>query len=217
MSLDVTPARLSPATVFAAALTGATCLVHGMDAPASLLPVGDWLGIADRSDRAFLAGCTGPTLDVGCGPGRMSAHLAERGVAVLGIDVVAEAVASTRARGACALHRDVFEDLPGEGRWERVLLADGNIGIGGDPVRLLRRVESLLAPGGRAVVDLASPGVGAQTFRVVLECGGRHSHPFRWSVLGPDAVRMVAAEAGLYVERIHEHDGRWFAELEKEV
>ena len=32
-------------------------------------------------------------------------------------------------------------------QWRTVLLADGNVGIGGDAVRLLRRVRALLAPG----------------------------------------------------------------------
>ena len=33
--------------------------------------------------------------------------------------------------------------LPGEGRWHHVPLADGNIGIGGDPVPLQRRFVEL--------------------------------------------------------------------------
>lgn len=79
---------------------------------------------------------------------------------VLGIDVVPEAVALTRERGASALVRDVFAPVPGEGWWDTALLANGNIGIGGDPVTLLRRVHALLLPGGRAVVEVARPGVG---------------------------------------------------------
>ena len=64
----------------------------------------------------------------------------------------------TRERGVPALRRDVFDRVPGEGRWHTVLLADGNIGIGGDPVRLLQRVRTLLATGGRVVVELGAPG-----------------------------------------------------------
>ena len=41
-------------------------------------------------------------------------------------------------RGGAALRRDVFAPLPGEGRWYTALLADGNVGIGGDPVALLQ-------------------------------------------------------------------------------
>ena len=49
-----------------------------------------------------------------------------------------------RRSGAPALRRDVFEPLPGTGRWQTVLLADGNVGLGGDPWRVL-------APGRRTV------------------------------------------------------------------
>jgi hypothetical protein len=42
-----------------------------------------------------------------------------------------------------------------------VLLLDGNIGIGGDPHRLLRRVRELLTPTGRLLVELDVDGVTA--------------------------------------------------------
>ncbi len=200
---------------FGAAMRGADCVVHGFEDFPHRLPMSRWNRAADSSDAALLSFCEGPTLDIGCGPGRMSAHLAQRGVGVLGIDIVPEAVASTRARGASALHRDVFDLLPGEGAWTCALLADGNIGIGGDPVQLLRRVAALLAPGGRVVADLAPPGTALETRSVTLECGGAFSQPFDWSILGPEAIRDVAAAAGLRVGSLHEYDGRWFVVLVK--
>ncbi len=49
-----------------------------------------------------------------------------------------------RSCGALALHRDVFATVPGTGDGGRgSLLADGNIGIGGDPDALLSRVAEL--------------------------------------------------------------------------
>lgn len=163
----------------------------------------------------MLAHCTGPTLDIGCGPGRMSEHLAARGIDVLGIDIVPEAVELTRARGASALHRDVFDEVPAEGRWRCALLADGNIGIGGDPVALLRRVRAVLAPGGWVVADVAPPGTAMRAHAISLECGGRRSDPFAWSVLGVEAATDVAHAAGLSVAGVHDHDGRWFVVLSK--
>jgi len=202
--------------VFASALRGVPCDVVGLGPDPSPLPVAHWARDADASDRAVLAHCAGPTLDIGCGPGRMSADLATLGRSVLGIDVVAEAVAQARARGVAALLRDVFSPLPGEGRWATVLLADGNIGIGGNPVRLLRRVHVLLGPHGRAVVDLAPYGLGLRTTTVHLRTARHRSRPFDWSVVGADAVGVVADAAGFVVLGIHEYAGRWFAVLGKD-
>jgi SAM-dependent methyltransferase len=199
--------------VFAAALGGERCWLSGLATTPQPLPVGRWCGEADLSDRAVLARCLSPTIDLGCGPGRMTAQLARDGVAVLGVDVVPEAVRRARARGVEVLHADLFGRLPGEGTWSSALLADGNIGIGGDPVRLLRRVRRLLAPEGRVVVDLAPPGSGLRVGMVRLRVAGRESRGFPWAVLGVDAVADVASSAGLEVAALHEYDGRWFAVL----
>jgi hypothetical protein len=116
------------------------------------------------------------------------------------------------------LRRDVFGSLPCEGEWSSALLADGNIGIGGDPVRLLGRVRRLLAPGGRVVVDLAPPGMGLTVGAIRIHAGDRTSRRFPWAVLSPEAVGGVASSAGLSVGDVHEYDGRWFAVLtRKEV
>src|SRR5204863_7462240 len=90
-------------------------------------------------EEARLAAMAAPVLDVGCGPGRLVVGLARRGAVALGVDPAPAAVALARGRGAAVLQRSVFDPLPGHGRWRTIVLADGNIGIGGDPVRLLRR------------------------------------------------------------------------------
>ncbi|MER8056396.1 MULTISPECIES: class I SAM-dependent methyltransferase [unclassified Streptomyces] len=119
------------------------------------LEVERWCGRADLVDLAVLDRCEGSVLDVGCGPGRLVAELAARGRTVLGIDVSDAAVAHTTGLGGPVLRRSVFEALPGEGRWDTVLLMDGNIGIGGDPVALLGRVAALLRPGGLLIAETA--------------------------------------------------------------
>ena len=202
--------------VFARALRGTPCSVVGVGERPQPLPVATWVREADDTDAAMLAHCVGPTLDIGCGPGRLSARLVELGHVVLGIDVVPEAVRQTRARGVSALVRDVFDQLPGEGRWSSALLADGNVGIGGDPVALLRRVGQLLDPIGRVVVELSAPGVGLRSVWAALECAETRSRPFRWSLLGVDAIAEVAAAAGFAVLATHDRAGRWFAVLEEE-
>ena len=202
--------------VYTSALGGDPCLVHGFPDRPRQVPVGAWVEDSDESDEVLLEYCTDPTLDVGCGPGRMAQALALRGVHVLGVDVVPEAVRRARARGVAALERDLFSALPGEGRWGCVLLADGNIGIGGDPAALLRRATVLLAPGGRVVADLAPPGVGLVTRTLRLECSGRRSEPFCWSLVGADLIWDLAFSAGLRVHVVDQHRDRWFAVLIRE-
>jgi SAM-dependent methyltransferase len=213
--MTAVPIRSSYATVFSSALRGEPCDVVGLTGEPQVLPVADWTRPVDAADLALLALCRGETLDVGCGPGRMTRALAERGHAALGIDVVPEAVRMTRRRGAAAIVRDVFEPLPGEGRWHTVLLADGNIGIGGDPRSLLSRVRGLLAPGGRVVTDLAPPGAGVLTRSLRLQTSVLQCRPFPWSVVGADAIGTLAVGAGLSVLGLHSYGDRWFAVLEK--
>lgn len=204
---------LSFTEVFGNALHGSPTVVVGLGAEPVALPVDTWTRPADAVDRAMVALCVDSTLDIGCGPGRMTHALQEAGHVALGIDVVAAAVTLTRQRGASALCRDVFRRVPGEGRWETVLLADGNIGIGGDPVTLLQRVLTLLAPGGRVVVEVTGPGTGLVQSWAVLDAEGQRSRPFRWATLGLDDLEAVAEQAGLAVLDVHHLEDRWVAVL----
>ncbi|MGN9908919.1 DUF2064 domain-containing protein [Phytohabitans sp. LJ34] len=181
------------------------------------LPVSRWRDGPEPAVRELLERCTGPTLDVGCGPGRLTAALAARGVTTLGIDTSAGAVAQARRRGGSALRRDVFAPVPGEGRWAHVLLVDGNIGIGGDPVRLLRRCAALLRPGGTVLAELDAGDTGLWRGYAHLSYGERahRTAPFRWARLGLTALHRLADTAELTVRAVLHRDGRWFAELER--
>ena len=205
--------RASFSEVFAEALRGRPCLVAGLGDHPEELPVHRWRRGADADDLELLEHCTGHTLDLGCGPGRLTAALASLGHVTLGIDVVPEAVDQTQARGASALRRDVFDRLPGEGRWHTVLLADGNVGIGGDPLTLLRRARQLVVAHGRVVVELAGPGVAPASRWAVLECDGVRSAPFRWATVGTDDIREVAVAAGFSRVGVHPVGDRWCAVL----
>ena len=203
-------------TVFSSALLGRRCHVEWLDDRCSPLPVGQWSEAADDADRAVLDHCVGPTLDLGCGPGRMAEYLASRGHRVLAVDIVPEAAAQAAQRGLRTWVGDVFDPLPDEGMWGTALLADGNIGIGGDPVRLLRRARDLISRDGRVVVDLAPPGAGIRTRWARIRTAHHTSRPFRWAEVSADAIEPVAQSAGLtWIEHL-DHDGRWVAVLRGE-
>ena len=204
MSLDVYEAGLARADV-------QPLRARLADGSAWSLPLGRWIGPPTPADERILERALGPVLDVGCGPGRHVLALQRRGVLALGVDVSAAAVRIARRRGASAITGSVFAALPGAGRWRTVLLLDGNIGIGGDPAALLKRIGAVLCPGGRVLVEVAPPGVPTRVELVRLECGGRRGAPFPWAIVGVDGIEEVAG--GL---RLHEawRDGeRWFAEL----
>lgn len=173
------------------------------------LPVTQWL--APRpGDGGLLARCRGATLDVGSGPGRLTVALARRGQPVLGIDLAPAAVALTVAAGAPALCRDVFGRVPGAGRWRTALLADGNIGIGGDPAALLRRVLALLAPGGTVLAEVEPPGAGSRTEPLRLRSGRSVGEWFTWAHVSADAAAALAAACAATVTELWREADRWF-------
>ncbi len=208
-------AELTASEAFAAALRGEPCRVTGIGDATMLLPFRRWCADADAADHELLIRCLDATVDIGCGPGRMTRALLGRGIKALGIDVVPEAVELTRSRGAIALQRDVFATIPGEGRWRTALLADGNIGIGGDPLRLLRRLGDVLASGGRIVTDISAPGGPIRVHRIGLEVAGRHTRRFPWAVVPADRLEELAEQSSLRILEVVNHEGRWFATLEK--
>ena len=212
--MTVVDAAVPVAQVFASAMRGDPCLLLDADGARGLLPTAAWLRDADPVDEALLGLCHGPTVDIGCGPGRMAQALARRGRPVLGIDIVPEAVRLSIDRGVAALLRDVFDPVPGEGRWETALLADGNIGIGGDPVALLSRVRDVIAATGRVVVEVAPPGTGVRTRHVRLETEIGRSDPFPWTLVGADAIAAVAGAAQLRLVSQHRYGERFCAVLE---
>jgi SAM-dependent methyltransferase len=210
---DMATATLTAEAAFAAALRGERCRLTGVGNRSVQMPMRRWRRAADAADHVFLSHCVGATIDIGCGPGRMTHALLCRGLPSLGIDINPEAIRQTRDRGALALRRDVFSRIPGEGRWQTALLADGNVGIGGDPVRLLRRVRDLITANGRIVVDLGEPGGTVRAHRVRLEVAGQRSQPFMWAVVPATSIEALANQASLRVLELVAHEARWFATL----
>ncbi|MDZ7674004.1 MAG: class I SAM-dependent methyltransferase [Acidimicrobiales bacterium] len=182
----------------------------------NLAPDADrWFGAPDAADLLALDGLDEPVLDIGCGPGRIVTHLAASGVISLGVDVSTAAVDRARDLGAPVLHRSVFDPLPGTGRWGSAVLLDGNIGIGGDPARLLHRVRELLRPGGRVVAELAGPEVATQVVDARISVGDDRTSWFPWAVVGNDRIAGITADAGLTLLSIRREGGRHFATIQR--
>lgn len=182
------------------------------------LDVEAWHAPATTAELEVLAGLDRPVIDIGCGPGRIAAELSRLGVPALGIDISPTALGVAASAGATVLDRSVFDPLPGEGRWGAALLLDGNIGIGGDPVRLLRRIRHLLRPDGTAVVEVEEPGRPTIVDDVRLVCPEGGDGPwFGWAWVGADGISDLAAAVGFGHCDIDERNGRHFARLRPEV
>lgn len=192
-------------------MTAPTPLLRTRGGATLPLHIDRWRGGPDSCERQLLGAIADPVLDVGCGPGRVAAALVADGRLALGIDPSPAAAAEATARGAVVLQRSVFGPLPGEGRWGSVVLLDGNVGIGGDPVGLLRRLGQLLRSGGHALVEVEPPGVPNETLTVRIERPDGASPWFPWARVGVDGFATTAAEAGLVTESIEPFGDRWFA------
>ena len=186
--------------------------------------VGRWHDCADETDEWLLQRCGAATVDVGCGPGRLVAELGRRGVPALGVDVSARAVRLCRERGGHAMRADAWAVLPGEGGWRHVVLADGNIGIGGDPAALLRRCVGLLRPGGTVLVETtpadqipadAARGLWRGEARLCERGTGRAVGVwFPWAVVELDALIGLARGAGWRLVDVH-RGHRCFVQLRR--
>jgi len=185
------------------------------DGRAQRLPLHKWLAPVDAADRVVLAQATAPVLDIGCGPGRHLAALAAAGHDGLGLDLSPVAVRLARARGAEAILRSVFADVPRAGTWKTALLLDGNIGIGGAPEALLDRARALVAPGGAVLVETGPPAAPTRRIRVRLETRAEISPWFGWATVGAQGLAALADTAGLQMRATTEAGGRWFVRLER--
>ena len=209
------PLRVYGEGLRAAARSGSEPYARLRDGTVFRLPLTHWLGPADATDERLLDGLEGPVLDVGCGAGRHLRALAARGVFALGVDLSPVAVALANDGGGRAIVGDIFEQAPGLGNWRCALLLDGNIGIGGSPVRLLERICALLRADGELLVETESPAGCTCLTEARIERGGVISEWFPWARVAAPAISEVAHAGGFRVRRVWSSSGRWFARLQR--
>jgi SAM-dependent methyltransferase len=215
---------VNPSTLFGRLLDdGADALVvRATDGDVWSMPMGRWLAPATEVDERVLDHATGPVLDVGCGPGRHVHALSRRGIVALGIELSPTAVRHARNGGAEVVEGSIFEVAPDPGCWSTALLLDGNIGIGGRPHVLLRRIGELLSGEGRVIIELDPPeaepthGEAASKkdpFRIRIESDGTTSAWFPWARVTVDSIDAPAAAAGMTVAERWTDGGRHFCTL----
>ena len=143
--------------------------------------------------------CAGPTLDVGCGPGRLLAQLLDRaaGPGASASTSAPTAVRLARRRGGDALLRDVFGRCPAEGRWHSVAAGRRQHRHRRRPGRAARRCAAARPGAGRVVVEVEPPGRPSWSGPLRLRTGDRHSAPFPWAYVGVDDIAAVANAAAL--------------------
>ena len=178
-----------------------------------VVDVARWHSPASDADISVIERCHGPVLDVGSGPGRIVRALGAQGIPGLGIDLSRAAVEHAFAAGAACVVADVFDTVPGEGTWKTALLLDGNIGIGGDPVRLLRRLAELVTTCGTLVVEVERHRGVSAARRVQVAHGTTLSAWFDWAVVSLDELPAHATESGWTVAEMWSRGERWFMRL----
>lgn len=218
-------AAAHPDVLYERALRGMPVHLQSIDGRRMQLRTDRWMGPAQGADLLLLDRVEEPCLDVGCGPGRLVAALARHEVRSLGIDVSPTAVNMARHAGAPAWLGSIFDPVPAEGRWRTVLLADGNIGIGGDPLRLLRRLHDLLHPAGRLLVEVDGPGCGLRRTELRLRDFQNVGAWFGWAIVGVDVMAGLAAQASFKLtdrwsclqDEADHASRRWFVELSRSI
>lgn len=180
----------------------------------------------------------GPVLDVGCGAGRTLLWLGRQSVKATGIDLSPGAVAVSRARGCRDVRlgnvMDPDKECLEDASFRTAVLFGNNVGIGGDyegAEVLLRRLATVVAPGGRLLVtglDIASTDDprhlayhrqnrdrGRPRGEIVMrfEYQGKADDWVRWFHPEPDELARLATTTGWAVDWIESARGPFFSAI----
>jgi SAM-dependent methyltransferase len=120
----------------------------------------DW----DSSERRSLRYVRGRIIDVGCGAGRVTLYLQQRGFDVVGLDASRLAIRAARLRGVKNAWCMSIDDLSGRvASFDTIVLFGNNFGIFGTPERL-RRLLGVWArrtsPAARILAQSTNPYCG---------------------------------------------------------
>src|SRR5216684_9294086 len=127
--------------------------IHSGAGGAYLAQYKDW---PDREKSATRL-ARGRVLDIGCGAGRHSLFLQEKGLDVTGVDVSPLAIRVCRARGLKDARLMSIDDVgPSLGRFDTILMLGNNFGLFSNRIKarvLLRRFLKIMNPKGRIIAE----------------------------------------------------------------
>jgi SAM-dependent methyltransferase len=112
-------------------------------------------------ERKAMRHVAGRVLDIGCGAGRHSLYLQDRGYDVVAIDNSPLAIETSMRRGVRDARVVSISDIDSSlGTFDTILLLGGNFGLLGNPQRarrLLKRLHRLTASKGRIITASGDP------------------------------------------------------------
>jgi len=215
--------------------------VHRRDDDHTSRAPAEWYFLAGEEwpdlERAGVGKVRGAVLDAGCGAGRTSLWLQERGHRVLAVDRSPGAVAVAADRGVDRVAVGDLDRLPVTAdEFDTVLLAGKQFALGTElraVAERLRRLWTVVPPGGRVVADLDDPtrvvdpdhaayqadhrpeeGVTHRRFR--LEYDGDVGPWTDLLSVSPAVLEGVAADTGWLLDETVDGGGaRYWAVLER--
>ena len=190
--------------------------------------------------RKAMAYVRGRTLDVGCGAGRVSLHLQNAGIDVIGIDHSPLAVQICRERGiddarVCSVTQVSAGRL---GKFDSILMTGNNFGLLANPQRarrLLRRFHGMTTNQGRIIAETTDPYATDDPVHLAYQernrargrMSGQYRHReryrnlkgswFDWLFVSRDEMQEIVSGTGWTVREFIEPEGpQYVAIIEKD-
>ncbi|MCY3543295.1 MAG: class I SAM-dependent methyltransferase [Chloroflexi bacterium] len=182
----------------------------------------------------------GRTLDIGCGAGRVTLHLQERGLNVVGIDSSPLAIQVCNERGIhdARLLSVTQISLKKLGMFDSVVLTGNNFGLFGNPVRaksLLQRLFKMTTDNARIITETTDPYTTndlvdlsyQERNRAKGRMSGQYRHRerylnlkgpwFDWLFVSRDEMREIVKGTGWTIDKFVEPEGSQYVGILEKV